>query len=77
MENPSQFFIQVIGSCNQKLDPLVQDMTEYYKYRENRETHILENVSISNIFYILLYLNWILLHAIIVIIDSCWKNGCS
>lgn len=56
VETPSQFYIQVIGPTNAKLDPLVKDMTEYYESEENREMHALTNVGNSDNSCILLFL---------------------
>ncbi|OXU30178.1 hypothetical protein TSAR_007631 [Trichomalopsis sarcophagae] len=47
VENPSQFYIQVIGPTNAKLDPLVKDMTDYYESEENREMHTLTNITVG------------------------------
>jgi hypothetical protein len=46
-ENPSQFYIQVIGPGNALLDDLVKEMTDYYEFEENREIHKLKNVKLK------------------------------
>ncbi|XP_014206920.1 tudor and KH domain-containing protein homolog [Copidosoma floridanum] len=42
VENPSRFYIQIIGSTNKKLDDLIQEMTNYYQDEETRLNHVLE-----------------------------------
>ncbi|XP_053971961.1 tudor and KH domain-containing protein homolog isoform X1 [Hylaeus volcanicus] len=49
MENPSQFWIQVVGHGTTALDKLVSDMAEYYSEEENRELHRLKNVTLGQV----------------------------
>lgn len=44
VDNPSQFYIQVISQTNAKLDDLIKEMTEYYDNDENKEGHVLKEV---------------------------------
>lgn len=46
MENPSQFWIQVVGHGTVALDKLVSNMAIYYNKKENQELHRLKNVCI-------------------------------
>ncbi|XP_076164200.1 tudor and KH domain containing protein papi [Ptiloglossa arizonensis] len=49
MESPSQFWIQVVGPGTTALDKLVLEMTAYYNEEENRELHILKNVTLGQV----------------------------
>lgn len=56
MENPSQFWVQVIGPGITALDKLVSEMTAYYNEEESHELHALKNVGISEtVSYVLLF----------------------
>lgn len=45
MENPSQFWVQIVGPGTMALDKLVSEMTTYYDNEENYEIHRLKNVN--------------------------------
>ncbi|KOC67666.1 Tudor and KH domain-containing protein [Habropoda laboriosa] len=45
MENPSQFWVQVVGSGTTALDKLVCEMTAYYNDEQNHELHTLRNIT--------------------------------
>ncbi|XP_046607196.1 tudor and KH domain-containing protein homolog [Neodiprion virginianus] len=47
VENPSQFWVQVVGPGAVALDELVTEMTEYYRDEENLELHMLKDVSVG------------------------------
>ncbi|XP_012288010.1 tudor and KH domain-containing protein homolog isoform X2 [Orussus abietinus] len=49
--NPSQFWVQVVGPGTVALDDLVTEMTLYYEDKKNRELHCLSDVSFSVIFH--------------------------
>lgn len=46
VENPSQFWVQVIGPGAVALDKLVEEMTAYYNNEDNKELHALKKVRI-------------------------------
>lgn len=46
VENPGQFWVQVVGPGAVALDKLVTEMTEYYNDEENVELHALKSVRI-------------------------------
>lgn len=45
MENPSQFWVQVVGPGTAALDKLVAKMTAYYNDEQSHELHALKNVN--------------------------------
>ncbi|CAK9798286.1 Tudor and KH domain-containing protein homolog [Anthophora plagiata] len=45
MENPSQFWVQVVGSGTTALDKLVCEMTAYYNDEQNHELHTLRSIT--------------------------------
>ncbi|EFA09059.1 tudor and KH domain-containing protein homolog [Tribolium castaneum] len=45
MVDPSRFWLQIVGPKATELDVLVEEMTEYYRKQENRESHILNKVT--------------------------------
>ncbi|RZC39303.1 TUDOR and/or KH 1 domain containing protein [Asbolus verrucosus] len=45
MVDPSRFWLQIVGPKATELDVLVEEMTEYYRKRENREAHVLDKVN--------------------------------
>ncbi|XP_058795820.1 tudor and KH domain-containing protein homolog [Phymastichus coffea] len=47
VNDPSQFYIQVISDTNAKLDDLIQDMLQYYENEENKEVHALREITIG------------------------------
>ncbi|CAD1478887.1 unnamed protein product, partial [Heterotrigona itama] len=47
MENPSQFWVQIVGPGTTALDKLVSEMTTYYDDEENYEIHKLKNITIG------------------------------
>ncbi|XP_076663373.1 tudor and KH domain containing protein papi isoform X2 [Andrena cerasifolii] len=49
MENPSQFWVQVIGPGITALDKLVSEMTAYYNEEESHELHALKNITLGQI----------------------------
>ncbi|CAL7951693.1 unnamed protein product [Xylocopa violacea] len=49
MENPSQFWIQVVGPGTTALDKLVSEMTAYYNDEQNHELHTLRNITLGQI----------------------------
>lgn len=47
--NPSQFWLQIVGPNANELDQLVEEMTDYYSKQENKDLHILTNISVGEI----------------------------
>ncbi|XP_043508777.1 tudor and KH domain-containing protein homolog [Frieseomelitta varia] len=47
MENPSQFWVQIVGPGTTALDKLVSEMNTYYDNEENYEMHRLKNITIG------------------------------
>ncbi|XP_076271261.1 tudor and KH domain-containing protein homolog [Rhynchophorus ferrugineus] len=45
MDNPSKFWLQIVGPKATELDCLVEEMTEYYNKLDNRSQHLLENLN--------------------------------
>ncbi|XP_022900396.1 tudor and KH domain-containing protein homolog [Onthophagus taurus] len=44
MIDPSHFWVQLVSPKATELDQLVEDMTEYYSKKDNRDFHILDNL---------------------------------
>ncbi|KAJ8714904.1 hypothetical protein PYW08_004885 [Mythimna loreyi] len=49
VSSPSRFWVQFVGPQVTQLDSLVEEMTEYYGKKENREAHALAHVSIGQV----------------------------
>ncbi|CAH1376311.1 unnamed protein product [Tenebrio molitor] len=49
MVDPSRFWLQIVGPKATELDVLVEEMTEYYRKQENRDSHVLDKVSKSDL----------------------------
>ncbi|KAF9421307.1 hypothetical protein HW555_002779 [Spodoptera exigua] len=49
VSSPSRFWVQFVGPQVTQLDSLVEEMTEYYGKKENRENHALEHVSVGQV----------------------------
>ncbi|KAL1497227.1 hypothetical protein ABEB36_008223 [Hypothenemus hampei] len=49
MENPSKFWLQIVGPKATELDCLVEEMTEYYNKPESKIQHQLNNVEIGDL----------------------------
>ncbi|KAK3907750.1 Tudor and KH domain-containing protein-like protein [Frankliniella fusca] len=49
LENPGQFWVQLVSQRGVELDQLVEDMTEYYSKPENQELHTLQEISVGQI----------------------------
>ncbi|XP_034945745.1 tudor and KH domain-containing protein homolog [Chelonus insularis] len=47
VESPSRFWVQVVGEGTLALDSLVENMTAYYNNEDNREIHILKDISVG------------------------------
>ncbi|XP_060522756.1 tudor and KH domain-containing protein homolog isoform X2 [Cylas formicarius] len=45
MEDPSRFWLQIVGPKATKLDCLVEEMTEYYNNVDNRSQHSLDDIN--------------------------------
>ncbi|XP_063915993.1 tudor and KH domain-containing protein homolog isoform X1 [Zophobas morio] len=45
MVDPSRFWLQIVGPKAAELDVLVEEMTEYYRKQENRDSHVVEKVN--------------------------------
>ncbi|XP_030758561.1 tudor and KH domain-containing protein homolog [Sitophilus oryzae] len=45
MENPSKFWLQIVGPKATELDCLVEEMTEYYGKLDNRAQHVLDEIN--------------------------------
>lgn len=45
MENPSKFWLQIVGPKATELDCLVDEMTGYYSKPENKSQHTLDDVN--------------------------------
>lgn len=45
MVDPSRFWLQIVGPKATELDVLVEQMTEYYRKKENRDSHVLHGVN--------------------------------
>lgn len=49
LENPGQFWVQLISTKGVELDQLVDKMTEYYTDPVNRELHVLQEINVGQI----------------------------
>lgn len=49
VSSPSRFWVQFVGPQVTQLDLLVEEMTEYYGKKENRENHALSHVSVGQV----------------------------
>lgn len=49
MENPSKFWVQIVGPKATELDCLVDEMTDYYNKLENRSQHVLDDVNVGDL----------------------------
>lgn len=49
VSSPSRFWVQFVGPQVTQLDSLVEEMTEYYGKKENREAHALAHVSVGQV----------------------------
>ncbi|CAG9767375.1 unnamed protein product [Ceutorhynchus assimilis] len=49
MENPSRFWLQIVGPKATELDCLVDEMTEYYNKSENRSNHCVKDVQAGDL----------------------------
>lgn len=49
LENPGQFWVQLVSQRGVELDQLVDNMTEYYSKPENQELHTLQEISVGQI----------------------------
>lgn len=45
MVDPSRFWLQIVGPKATELDVLVEQMTDYYRKKDNRDSHILQGVN--------------------------------
>ncbi|XP_026746794.1 tudor and KH domain-containing protein homolog isoform X2 [Trichoplusia ni] len=49
VSSPSRFWVQFVGPQVTQLDLLVEEMTDYYGKKENREAHALSHVSVGQV----------------------------
>ncbi|CAH0589206.1 unnamed protein product [Chrysodeixis includens] len=49
VSSPSRFWVQFVGAQVAQLDALVEEMTDYYGNKENREAHALSHVSVGQV----------------------------
>lgn len=47
--NPSQFWLQIVGPNANELDQLVEEMTDYYSKPDNKQLHVLSDISVGEI----------------------------
>lgn len=49
MVDPSHLWLQIVGPKATQLDLLVEEMTEYYSKKENREAHVLSIIQVGDL----------------------------
>ncbi|KAI9557420.1 hypothetical protein GHT06_017248 [Daphnia sinensis] len=63
VESPSKFFVQKAGSCSKELDCLIDDLTDFYSVKENRQQYATSKYEVGS------------LVAVLAPDDTCWYRG--